>query len=44
MVGVVVYLSTEETVGETLTALKGGRLQKATMDMACGGHGQGNCE
>ena len=38
-----VYMSSEETVGETLEALKSGRLAKATLDMACGGHGRGPC-
>lgn len=41
--GVDVYVSTEDTVGETLKALKDGRLAKATLDMACGGHGRGPC-
>lgn len=41
--GVDVYMSSEETVGKTLGALKSGRLEKATLDMACGGHARGPC-
>ena len=41
--GVDVFVSSETTVGETLDALKNDRLVKATLDMACGGHGHSPC-